>query len=119
MADTQPLSPFLAPGNRIDVQGGMIMIPLVCTVLRCCPVFEENGDPPPASAYEAVAMATSADAWSILNHTWDGFRKGLLFPSNCERELFVDPGVPLQPAGGCAGFQIGIRVTLFGYQPSS
>ncbi len=119
MADTQPLAPFLMAGHRADVTGGVIIVPLVCTVIRCCPVFEENGDPPSGPEYEAVAAKVTADAWSILNFTWNQYRDGLLFAPACDRELFLDPGVPLQPAGGCAGFQIQVRVTLFGFQPSS
>lgn len=116
LADTQPFVPLIAPGHRMNVQDALALVPLVATVLRCVPTFEDSGDPPSTSAMEAAAMAGYADAWAILSETWQGKRDGTLFAPK-ERELFIDPIVPLTQAGGCGGFQIQIRVQLNRYHP--
>lgn len=120
IADTAPLIPTLAPGHRSTVQGGVVLVPLVATIIRCIPTLGDysGSEFVPKAALEASAMSTHADLWAILNHTWDQHSRGILFAPE-SRELFFDPAVPLVPAGGCAGWQIQIRVSLYGYQESS
>lgn len=118
LADTAPIGPPLSAGHRTTVQGGVYLVPLVATVIRCVPTLEDNGDPPTAADLEAAAMTGMADAWAITNHTWDQHAKGILF-APVEREMFIDPTVPLQQAGGCGGFQIQIRVALYGYKSAT
>src|SRR6266705_1969139 len=41
IADTLPLIPVLGPGHRSTDQGGVVLVPLVATVLRCVPTLED------------------------------------------------------------------------------
>lgn len=114
LADTLPFGGALEPGHRIAVQGMVNLISLTATILRCAPLPDNLGNPPSVAAMNAVAAQTTADLWAI----WAGVKaakKALtLFPPR-ERELFIDPAVSLNQAGGVCGWEINIRVQLDGY----
>lgn len=118
-ADTLPLQPPLGPGERPDVQGSVHLVNMTATVLRCVPEPEDQGQTvilPSAAALQAAAENTLADVWAIWATVRGLFRAGVLFASDAgRRELFFDPAVPVRPAGGCAGWELQIRVALGGY----
>ncbi len=119
IADTLPLIPPLSPGHRTTIQGGVILAPLVATVLRCVPTLDDQtAQPPSLNELETAAVAIHSDLWAILNHTWNEHHKGVLFAPR-ERELFLDPAVPVSQAGGVGGWQIQVRVELPGYIEAS
>lgn len=118
-ADTLPLQPPLAPGERPAVQGAVHLVNMTATVLRCTPTLEEDGQNlilPSEAALEAAAVETLSDVWAIWATVRGLYRAGTLFATDAgRRELFFDPAVPVRPAGGCAGWEIQIRVALGGY----
>lgn len=117
-AATQPLSPALLPGLREALTGAVPLIQLTATVLRCVPVVGQAGSTglPSASSIQAAAVETCADVWAIWHELRKGYKDGTLFVGNaCKRELFFDPAPPINTSGGCAGWQIPIRVSLEGY----
>jgi hypothetical protein len=117
-ADTSPLSPPLAPGERDRVTGSLHLVNLTCVVVRCIPTLGEGGELPSPSAIEAAARETSEDVWAIWNFTRTRHREGTLFASpSGAREVFLDPAFPIPPGGGAGGWQIPIRVQLGGYSP--
>lgn len=120
VADTIPLQPALQPDHRIRETGRVLLIGMTATVIRCCvPVPTERGQnilfPAPADI-EAVAAWTLEDVWAIWNHLRTQFKAGTLFPSpSGTREFMFDAAFPLLTEGGCAGWQIPVRVQLGGY----
>lgn len=119
--DTAPLQPPLQPGHRTPQVGVVPLVQLTVTIVRCSPVQDAGGNPPAASAIDATAEATAADLWAIWNHLRTLHREGLLFTAPAGppgREMYFDPAFPLNTAGGCAGWQIPLRVSLGGYSTS-
>lgn len=120
--DTAPLSPPLQAGHRPAV-GIVNLVTMTATVLRCVPTLEEGDGfirwPDPA-AIEAAASDTCADVWTIWNHLLTKKRAGTIFVGTDgdpdQREMFLDPAVALNASGGCAGWQLQIRVQLGGYR---
>jgi hypothetical protein len=88
-------------------------------VLRCVPVVEQRGQAPAlprANEIEAAAALTLGDVWAI----WHGLRRAyqagpLFYAEGSRREFFFDPASPVMTQGGCAGWQIPVRVQLGGY----
>lgn len=117
--DTAPLSPALQPGHRTQQTGLVPLLPLTATVIRCVPTFEEGGELPSPAEQQVAAREIAEDVWSIWAHTRKAFAEGTLFPSlSGSRELIFDSALTQAPAGGCAGWQIPIRVAIGGYRPS-
>ena len=117
IADTQPTSPAMAPGLRITYVDVLNVVNLTATVLRCIPILDEEGAPPPAAELDAAARVVDADLWAIWNHLRHYKATGALFPPT-QRELFIDAAASIA-AGGVGGWQIPIRVTLYGYDPEA
>lgn len=121
--DTAPLSPPLQTGHRPEV-GIVNLIGMTATVIRCVPTLQEGSTalPSPASI-DAAAQQTLSDIWTIWNHLLTLKRDGLIFAGTDgdphQREMFLDPAVALNSAGGCAGWQLPIRVQLGGYRTTS
>jgi hypothetical protein len=118
-ADTAPLMPPLQPMRRVD-QGRMLnLVTFTAVVIRCCVPVPTGEGPnllfPSAAAMQEVSDQTNADLWAIWNHLAQMKRAGLLFPPE-RREFTFDPAVPTAIAGGCAGWQIQVRVELGGYK---
>lgn len=115
-ADTAPLQPPLQPGHRPSTTGSVHLAQITATALRCAPVVTDDGQPPDPDSQEAAALCTTQDVWAIWNFTRHAYKEGLLFANpSSTRELFFDPAVPFLIQGGIAGWQIPIRVALYGY----
>lgn len=118
--NTAPLGPMLQPGHRVDQVAVVPLVAMTITVLRCAPVPEQSGQTvrlPSATSIEATAQKTLGDVWAI----WHGLRRaiqdGTLYASeSCSREVFFDPASPVNTQGGCAGWQIPLRVALGIYE---
>lgn len=119
-ADTAPLSPPLAPGQRASVTGAVHLVNITATVIRCAPIVDDRGEAPSASAIETSANEVLQDVWAIWNFTRKKHRANLLFASpSGRRELILDPAISVPTEGGAAGWSIPIRVQLDGYEVSS
>lgn len=118
VADTFPLQPSLNPTHRVALWGEVDMVTLTATILRCSPVIGDDGLLPTPAAHAAAAQQTSADLWAIWNHLKQAHRDETLFPPK-RREFALDPAVAVNPQGGCAGWQISLRVRLDGYDPTA
>lgn len=122
--DTAPLSPPLQAGHRPEV-GIVNLIAMTATVIRCVPGLQDGSDLLPSPEdIEAAAVATLGDVWTIWNHLLTLKRDGSIFAGPYDgdphqREMFLDPAVALNTAGGCAGWQLQIRVQLGGYRTVS
>lgn len=116
VADTFPLQPMLAPGHRAQNQSLVILVAFQVTILRCAPTIGDDGSLPSPSAITAVAQNVQSDLWAIWNGILRAKRNGTLFQPD-QREMFMDPAVAVIQQGGCAGWQIGLRVALEGYTP--
>jgi hypothetical protein len=117
-ADTAPLGPPLQIGHRISDPGAVNLVTMTATVLRCSPTLGDEGDAivlPDAAELDASAEEVLGDVWAIWNHLATRKLAGTLWAPK-ERELIFDPAVALNPAGGCSGWQIQIRVQLGGYR---
>lgn len=114
IADTLPLVPVLQPGHRVTTTGEVNLLGLTATILRCAPLPSANGQPPTPAQINAVSQVTTADLWAIWAHIKAGKRAATFFAPK-ERELFIDPAVSLNQAGGVCGWEITIRVQLDGY----
>lgn len=114
--NTMPLGPQLQPGHRVAETSVVPLVILTITVLRCAPIPEQSGSKmklPSAVDLENTAKETLGDVWAI----WHGLRRavqaGTLYASeSCSREVFFDPASPVNTQGGCAGWQIPLRVAL-------
>lgn len=115
IADTFPLQPSLSPGHRVQVQGQVILVGVIATIIRCGYELDEtNPSSVDPDAITAIAKQTNADLWAILNHLRAAKRQERLFAPK-EREFFIDPAVALNQEGGAAGWQITVRTALHGY----
>lgn len=116
--DTAPLDPPLQPGHRHADAGAVNLVQMTATVIRCVPTVEALGVFPPAAAMDAAAQQTLGDVWAIWNHLRSRYRARTIFtrPDGERREVFFDPAAALNPAGGCAGWEIPVRVQMDGYQ---
>lgn len=118
-ADTSPLSPPLVGGNRDVLSGSVNLVNLTCVVVRCAPTIEEAGEIPAVADIEAAAQQVTEDVWAIWNFTRQRHKDGALFPSvGGRREMFLDPAFPIPPGTQEVGWQIPVRVSLYGYTPA-
>ncbi len=116
--DTAVLTPPLQPGFRPTL-GLVDLIAMTATVIRCVPVLVDDGSLPSAPAIDKAAQNVLEDCWAIWNHVLTRVIDGTLFvrpDGQGQREVFLDPAVALNAAGGCAGWQIQVRVQLGGYR---
>jgi hypothetical protein len=117
-ADTAPLMPPLQPAHRVAAGMLLNMVTLTAVVIRCCvPTPTGEGSNllfPSGESMQEVSDQTNADVWAIWNHLAQMKRAGTLFPP-LRREFMFDPAVPTAIAGGCAGWQVQVRVQLGGY----
>lgn len=118
-ADTAPLMPPLQPAHRVGGHRMLNMVTLTAVVIRCCVPTPTGEGPnllfPAAAEMQAVSDQTNADLWAIWNHLAQMKRAGTLFPP-VRREFIFDPAVPTATSGGCAGWQVQVRVELDGYK---
>lgn len=114
-ASTLPLG-TLDPGFRTVDFGLLELVSLTATILRCAPVVSSAGMPTSAEI-ESASATTLGDVWAVRNHLRTRRRAGTLFTraDGEPRECFFDSAVALNTSGGCAGWQVPIRVELDGY----
>lgn len=114
---TSPASPPMVAGHRSSFVKQPIT-QMVITIVRCVP--SGGGDnaasyiPPSAAQLDASAETLDIDAWVIVNYINWKQRAGDQFLGGCQA-LFMDPAIPLDPQGGCGGWQIPVRVAIGGY----
>lgn len=118
-ADTAPLAPPLQPGHREQTTQALILVQMTATVIRCSPTLELDGSPtmPDPALLDASAAETLGDVWTIWNHLATLKRTDALWGPKT-REVFFDAAIPVMTSGGCAGWQIPVRVQLDGYRTS-
>lgn len=108
-APTAPLE--MGAGTRHQQSFRKNYVGFTITITRCGP----DGDIPyAASALEAVAEQTNADAWALWNYLWNSERSGALF-TICGG-VFNDRLAPLTPSGGCYGWVFSFRAEVEGYE---
>jgi hypothetical protein len=116
LADTSPTSPSLQPAHRI-VSANVNLIGLIVTVIRCVPVVKEisggKAQLPTVAEMDASAQAILRDGWVLWNGLKQRHRDDTLLPPRC-RDVFLEPAIPLDPAGGLGGWQLTIRTNLDG-----
>lgn len=120
-ADTRPLAPPLASGQRAGMAetGSVHLVRLAAQITRCVPSLNDDGSFPDIAAEEAAAVETIGDVWAVVNYVRALYRARLIFtdPDDQQREVWWEPAVPLAPSGGAAGWVIPVRVRLDGYGP--
>jgi hypothetical protein len=108
-----PLAPGgLATGRQIAAKINHVF--LIVTITRCYPMPDDQGTPPSPDDIQAAAEQLNADGWALWNHLYNLWRADQLF-TLCD-EVFWDALRPLGPAGGCAGWVLGIHISLDGYE---
>lgn len=90
---------------------------LIATISRCYPVPDDKGNPPPVADLVAASEQLNADGWALWNHLYSLWTADLLF-TFCG-EVFWDSLRPVGPQGGCAGWDLGIHISLDGYDDVS
>jgi hypothetical protein len=111
---TRPLGP-LDDGHSRNY-GLVRTVTFWVTVARCAPVPGERGEPPSATAQQAIARIVDQDIWAIVNAIYQRDREGALFDGACS-EVFHEGGTPLDPSGGALGWIIRMRCSIQGTGP--
>lgn len=114
LADTYPLVPSLAPGHRIVSAGEVNYPQFTATVLRCAPVLPDDGASLSAADFNAASHIMYADLWAIWNYVKNAKAAGTLFGPS-QRDMQIDPAVAVNQSGGVCGWQIPVRVNVYGY----
>jgi len=117
IADTLPLQPAMAPLHRIVSQGEVNLVPFTATIARPSPQVDESGIIYDADASNRVSKQVYSDLWAIWNHVRAAKNAGLLFPPQ-QREMELQPALPIPQQGGVCGWQITVRVNVYGYAPA-
>jgi hypothetical protein len=107
---TQPAG--LAAGTR-HRSARLSQALLIVTLVRCVPIPDENGDPPPVAELAASAQQLHADGWALWNRIYNLLAAGALL-SACSH-VDWDGMRRLGPQGGCAGWRLTLRIRLDGY----
>jgi hypothetical protein len=112
-APTEPLG--LAAGTRHRLNFRKNLVAVQVWVTRCS-ANGEAGQPPTTAALNAVSEQVNADGWALWNYMWNINRSGSAdeIVSLCD-EWYMDSMIPLQPSGGCSGWQLNVRAELAGY----
>lgn len=108
-----------APLDAQREYGWLPYVQLVITIFRCAPTGATDGKlgkyiPPAVAVLEATAEQGNADAWALWIHLHARVNQKLLF-AQC-RKTFWDGVRSLPVQGGCAGWVLGVRTSLDGYQ---
>ena len=110
--NSAPLAPGgLGAGRQIAARINHVF--LTVTISRCYPVPDDRGEPPPVADIVAASQQLDADAWALWNGLPCLWTSGDLF-TVCD-EVFWDSLRPIGPQGGCAGWDMGIHISLDGY----
>lgn len=117
LADTFPLQPSMATGHRITQAGEVNLINMTATILRCAPEISDENPLPSPDAENAASAIMYADLWAIWMNLKQMKATDALFPPK-QREFELMPAVAINQQGGACGWQIPIRVNLYGYSPT-
>ena len=110
-AQTNPLGLGAGTRHRLGFRKNLVGIQVWIT--RC---LETQDAIPSIAQVQALAEQVNADGWALWNTLWNVNRGGSSDPvvSLCD-EWYMDAMIPLQPSGGCSGWQLSIRAELAGY----
>lgn len=89
---------------------------LVGVLHRCVPIGKGEGakwTPPTVIEQEDAARQLNADGWAMWNHIWN-LIDAKQFLTACQGVVF-ESLVSIPQSGGCAGWQLTVRVQLDGY----
>lgn len=92
-------------------------VSFIVTIFRCSPSGTDSKTgwvPPAVVALEDTAAQGNADAWALWIHLHNRVEQRLLF-DRCKK-TFWDGVRALPVQGGCAGWVLGVRASLDGYQ---
>jgi hypothetical protein len=106
-----PLVGGLQAGRQVAAKLNHVF--LAVSISRCYPVADNKGNPPSIAEVETATRQLDADGWALWNHLYCLWTSEELF-TFCD-EVFWDSLRPLGPQGGCAGWVLGIHMTLDGY----
>lgn len=112
-ASTAPLLPPLEPGHRV-FRGSVNQPALHLIATRCVTGPNKAGNPPSATTIQTEARTVITDGWALWNGIQKRIRAKDLFPGGGCSEYFIDSLLPLDPSGGCAGWQMVLRFSLDG-----
>jgi len=101
----------LSVGRRIAAQIWHVFLSV--TISRCYPSGDDRGNPPSAAEQTAASAQLDADGWALWNHLYNLWTSEQLF-TVCD-EVFWDSLRPIGPSGGCAGWVLGLHISLDGY----
>lgn len=116
VADTFPLQPAMATGHRITIAGEVNLITLTATILRCAPILDDEGGGLNPIDFNTASKEMYADLWAIWMMLKEMKKQDALFPP-AQREFELMPAVSITQQGGACGWQIPVRVNLYGYSP--
>lgn len=109
-----------SPPTQVSHQfatGLLIITTLVVTVARCVPSVKTKAGTiqvPTGPQLTAASRKINQDAWAVFNTIVTMKDRGDLFNGRC-RGMYVSPAVPIESAGGYAGWQIIVRPQIDGY----
>lgn len=111
--NTAPTTPLPAIRSRTTMVGYFLAL-FVITVTRCSPSLDGRGNPPSVTDLEATSRETNEDLWAIWNTIQTLLRDNALFGGRCAG-AYLDPPVPVNDEGKCAGWAIQVRAPIDGY----
>ena len=106
-----PLIGGLPAGRQVAAKLSHVF--LAVSISRCYPIADNKGNPPTVAEVEDATRQLDADGWALWNHLYCLWTSEQLF-TFCG-EVFWDSLRPLGPSGGCAGWVLGIHISLDGY----
>lgn len=108
----QPNTPPTAVGHQF-LTGYLVMAVMTITWARCTaqPVGRRL---PTAAEISAKATELNRDVWAVWNTIATRAAAGSLFQGACS-PLYIEDPVPLEEAGGFAGWNLTIRARINGY----
>jgi hypothetical protein len=77
---------------------------------RCVPKVSEDGWPSETDI-DLSASDLLEDLWAVLTELYDRRASGALAGADCG-DITIGEAIPLEPAGGCAGWQVRLDLTL-------
>lgn len=114
---TSPTDPGTAQGHLLTTTGMLILAGFVVTVARCVPVAKENAqfiELPTVAELNAVSAMINQDLWAIWNRVSTMNEEGTIFGGRC-KALYYRAAVPLDTAGGFAGWTLQFASSIDGY----
>lgn len=117
-AQTSPLTTVLDPAHKGLSFPRMPVPTLNLLALRCVPVIAEGATEivfPSPTELAASARQINADGWALWIRLNQMIKANDLFTGRCG-DVFFDSIVSQDPAGGCGGWLLSIRVGLGGFR---